>query len=127
MLGWEIMIYRQGDRGASPATKQLPHGKRIAAWTRSSNGLMWLDSLVKAGRVIDLGGDGYPLKFTGTAEVLLSHLVQQQEEALPGSDYLCEKLRAAVNAFREITSNDLLGALECRPGEWLLIEAWDQS
>jgi hypothetical protein len=127
MLGWEIIICRQPDGDTSPATMQSARGNTIAAWTTSLGGLNWLDPLVKAGRVIELGGNGYPLRFTGTAEDLIPRLFQQPPEVLVGTMHLCEALSALGDRCHEMTATELIEAPECRVGEWLLIEAWDQS
>lgn len=127
MLGWEIIICRQPDGGTSPATMQSARCKSIAAWTTSAGGLNWLDPLVKAGKVIELGGNGYPLRFTGTAEDLIPRLFQQPPEMTLGTMYLCEALSTLGDRCREMTVTELIEASECRLGEWLLIEAWDRS
>jgi hypothetical protein len=60
MLGWHVSVYRQKDGGSSPATFPTPEGTRLAVWQTGIGGLDWLDELVKAGKAIDLGGNGYP-------------------------------------------------------------------
>ena len=106
MLGWHLKIYRQADGGASPATAQSSHGNHFASWGEEK--LAWLDELVKAGEAIDLGGDGYPCRYTAAAE----HLIPLITDTLTG-------VRNKVVNAAEVT--------RCRPEEWLLVEAWDQS
>ena len=127
MLGWHIHVYKQTDGGSSPATVQSVQGKRIAAWITSTGGLSWLETLAKAGKAVDLGGNGYPLKFTGTAEDLIPRIAQKPPEALSGTIYLCEALSALNDRCSKMTVTELVESVECRMGEWLLIEAWDQS
>ena len=127
MLGWHIHVYKQTDGGTSPASMQSARGKRIAAWITGMSGLNWLEVLSKAGKAIDLGGDGYSLRFTGTAEDLIPRIAQQPPEALTGTVYLCEVLSALTERCSKMTVTELVESVECRMGEWLLIEAWDQS
>jgi hypothetical protein len=75
MLGWHVSVYRQTDGGASPAAFESPEGTRVAVWQAGIGGLDWLIDLVKAGKAINLGGDGYPVRFTATAEVLNPRVV----------------------------------------------------
>ena len=64
MLGWHIIVYKQTDGGNSPATMQSARGERIAAWITGVSGLNLFDTLVKTGKAIELGGNGYPQRFT---------------------------------------------------------------
>ena len=62
MFGWHVSVYRQTDGGASPAAFESPEGTRVAVWQAGIGGLDWLIELVKAGKAINLGGDGYPVR-----------------------------------------------------------------
>jgi hypothetical protein len=64
MTGWHISVYRQTDKRASPATPASPRGERLAVWQTGDGGLGWIYGLVKEGKAIDLGGNGYPHRFT---------------------------------------------------------------
>src|SRR5689334_13239047 len=120
MLGWEIIICRQPDGGTSPATMESARGDSIATWTTSVDGLNWLDPLVKAGKVMDLGGNGYPVRFTGTAGDLVLRLFQQPPESLAGTMHLCDALSTLGDRWREMPVAKLVEAVECRVSEWLL-------
>lgn len=126
MLGWEIIVYKQVDEGSSPAKPESARGNTIASWLAGMDGLHWIDALVKTGKAFDLGGNGYPLEFTATAEDLVPLLVQGPPKALK-TVYLCEGLSALANRDSETTGTSLLESAGCRMGEWLLIHAWDQS
>lgn len=64
MLGWHVSVYRQTDGGGSPATAESGKGTRLAVWQTGIGGLDWIRELVKEGKVVDLGGNGYPSRFT---------------------------------------------------------------
>jgi len=126
MLGWEVIVYKQTDGGSSPAKSESERGNSIAAWLTDMNGLNWLEALVKTGKAIDLGGNGYPMTFTTTAEDLIPQLVQGPPQALR-TFHPCETLSAFANRDSETTVTGLVESAGCRMGEWLLIHAWDQS
>lgn len=125
MLGWHISIYRQTDEGASPATLGSNPGTRVAVWQTGLSGLDWINELVEAGNAINLGGRGYPSRYTATAENLIPRIVDEPPGArriwaFGAGDVLTDKWVGE-------TLIDEAAAAACRPGEWLLIEAWDES
>jgi hypothetical protein len=63
MLGWNLSVYRQADNRTSPATKESATNARLAVWQTGVGGLTWLDELVKEGKAINLGGNGYPDRY----------------------------------------------------------------
>src|SRR4051812_37736997 len=71
MLGWQIYVFRQRDGGGSPANESSPAGDHIASWQSGINGLDWLKTLTETGNAVSLGGNGYPLRYTATAEYLM--------------------------------------------------------
>ena len=83
MLGWNIGVFKQRDDGASPATPQSQHGARLAVWQTGLGGLDWLEELVKAGKAISLGGNGYPCRYTATAEYLIPRIIETPPGARP--------------------------------------------
>ncbi len=125
MLGWHISVYRQTDGGASPATAESPRGPRLAVWQATLEGLDWIDELVKAGKAIALGGNGYPLWYTATAENLISRIIDEPPWARKNwrfdeGDILLEGWEG-----KTVIDRDVIAA--CRLDEWLLIVAWDES
>lgn len=125
MLGWHISIYRQRDGGSSPASAESPEGTRLAVWQTGLGGLDWLDELVIAGKAIDLGGKGYPCRYSATAENLIPHIIDEPPHAnrvwVSGKDdILTNKWEGKTVIDREVIA-------ACRPDEWLLVEAWDES
>jgi hypothetical protein len=125
MLGWLIAVYRQADGGGSPAQTQSTKGARIAIWQSGLYGLDWLHELVKTGKAICLGGNGYPLWYTAPAGSLLPVVldkppwVHEYWSFDPGEIILDNWLGKTVV--------DRAAAALCRPDEWLFVEAWDES
>jgi hypothetical protein len=125
MIGWHISVYRQTDGGRTPATATTDPGVRLCVWQTGFGGLDWLEELVKADHAIDLGGNGYPLRFTATAAQLVPRLLDGPPKARPvwtceATDILTEKWSGKTVVDRDV-------AAECRDDEWLLVEAWDES
>jgi len=90
----------------------------------AGNGLDWLYQLVKAGNAIDLGGNGYPRRFTSTAE----HLVPRISEKLPEArhTWVYDPHDILWDKWEGKAVIDCAAAERCRPDEWLLVEEWDQ-
>ena len=125
MLGWHISVYRQPGGGEQPATAESEQGTRLAVWQASFNGLQWLDELVKAGKAINLGGNGYPCRYTLQAANLVPKIIDEPPEAnqtwVHGEgDVLTEKWQGRTVVDKAV------GA-QCLPQEWLLVVAWDES
>jgi hypothetical protein len=125
MLGFHVTVYRQTDDGASAATFESAEGPRLAVWQTDVYGLDWLDELVKAGKAIDLGGTGYPLRYTATAQYLVRPLLDGPPGAhetwiLRVGDTVTEKWEGKTAIDRALVK-------ACRPDEWLIVEAWDES
>jgi hypothetical protein len=125
MLGWNIGVYMQRGDGASPATAKSQHGARLAVWQTGHDGLDWLDELVKNGKEISLGGSGYPCRYTATAEHVIPRIIDTPPGAravwiYQAGDIITDKWEGKTVVDRE-------AAAHCRPGEWLLVEAWDES
>jgi hypothetical protein len=89
------------------------------------SGLDWLNREVEAGRAIDLGGNGYPVRYSATAKTPLPQILDGPPEARkhwltdPG-DIVNEKWEGKTVIDRDT-------AVQCGPDEWLLVEAWDES
>jgi hypothetical protein len=102
-LGWGVSVFRLAEGGSSPATKDSVGTELVGFWDTGLFGLNWIDELVKAGRVIDLGFEGLLQQYTGPAELLLPDVFKSLPPDAP----------AAPNGMRR--------------DEWLLVHAWDQS
>ncbi|MGE0560049.1 MAG: hypothetical protein AB7O69_17440 [Burkholderiales bacterium] len=122
MLGWEIFVHRQlpGESLENPSNES-----RLATWRTSIGGLDWLDKLVKEGKAVDLGGNGYPCRFTAAAKEILPRISRgvpaHTGPAVIGDDYYLPA------GWSEKVQLDRAKVLECPPDAQLVIEAWDQS
>lgn len=113
MLGWEVFVTRQGD------------GALVARWKTSLFGLKWLRELVAQHKAVDLGGNGYPNRFSIAAGVLLpilgAELPPNQSPVVFGDDY------AIPPGWSGDVALNAEVAAACDPHEQLMVEAWDQS
>lgn len=113
MLGWHISVYRKSD------------GSRLAVWQAGSHGLEWIDALVKAGDAVNLGGDGYPFRYTATAAILRPLLTDGPPNAR--NAWVSEPGDILTGNWAGKTVLDHVALAQCPPDEELLIEAWDES
>jgi hypothetical protein len=125
MLGWRISVYRQKGGGASPASACCLHGARIAVWQTDWDGLDWINELVEANRAINLSGNGYPCRYTGTAEHILPRILNGPPAVK--LVWTCDEFDILTEEREGRTVIDVPAAKQCRPDEWLLVEAWDES
>jgi hypothetical protein len=125
MLGWHISIYRQKDGGRSPATHEKEKGTRLAVWQADVGGLKWIHELVKAGKAIDLLGNGYPNRYTAVAGNLTPYI--SETPPLAREHWLLEAGDIVTDQWVGKTATDPAEISQCHPDEWLLIEAWDES
>ena len=125
MLGWHISVYRQQNGGASPASFGAAHGTRLAVWQTGLGGLDWISELVKLQKAISLGGNGYPLEFTAMTTHLKAQLLG--EPPCANAVWTCGLGDILGPGWLGQTTKDLEALDSCRPDEWLLIQAWDES
>lgn len=125
MLGWHISVYRLKDYGESPATEQSPKGIRLAVWQTGLNGLNWISELVKDGNALDLGGNGYPCRYTAAAKYIVPRIIEEPPEAY--TIWVCGPNDILTEKWAGKTVIDQAAAAQCPSDEWLLVEAWDES
>jgi hypothetical protein len=111
-MGWDVIVYRQRDGNLSPAKAGAFRGPLLAEWHEGIGGLVWLDELVKTGKSLDLGGDGFPLTFTVIAKYAIPQILK--EDAF--SQKFCGKPAA-----------DHVALEQCQLDEWLLVLAYDSG
>ncbi|HWV46133.1 MAG TPA: hypothetical protein VN039_08970 [Nitrospira sp.] len=119
MLGWGVMVLRP--EVASTGKPEC----LLARWTTGVSGLGWLEDLVKEGKAIDLGGDGYPNRYPITLDLVLPilhrGLPSNDSPVVIGEDYL---VPPGCNGKIEVNTAELV---DCSNSESLVVEAWDQS
>ena len=123
MLGWHISVYRKV--GESDPSDDASRGVRVAVWQTGAWGLSWLDALVKSGKGEHLGGGGWPSRYMFQAKDIIPQILDGPPEANEvwqknPEDIVDEKWdgKTTIN-YQE--------AIACQIGEWLLMEAWDES
>ena len=125
MLGWHISVFRQTDGGLLPAVADTATGKRLAVWQTGPYGLRWLEELIASGRATDLDGNGYPNRYTAQAQFLIPIIVAGPLEA--HRRWVHEADDVILPGWEGKTVIDQATVDECRPDEWLLVVAWDES
>ena len=116
MLGWKICITQESSTDKS---------EYLMIWSAGIGGLDWLDQLVKDGLAQDLGGNGYPCRYSAKAAVLLPRVVpvlpNYEGKFVIGDDYVL----AGGEHWGIKLNQSKIDA--CSPEETLIIEAWDES
>lgn len=125
MLGWHISVFKQQSVGSSPAGFETKPGLRLGVWQTGYSGLDWIDTLVKSGRAIDLGGNGYPMRYTAQKKEIAQQILEGPPEAK--STWSCEPTDILTKDWVGRTAIDEIELKNCDPDEWLLIQAWDES
>ena len=117
MLGWNISVFRQLEGGSSPAKADSAKGTRVAVWQAGPEGLRWINELVTMGLAVDLGGDGYPLRYTAQAEHLIPPILEGPPKAQP--TWQVDDGDVLTSAWVGKTAVGGLAADDYRPDEWL--------
>ena len=124
MLGWMISYYRQEVPSSSPATFKTAQGTELAVWQAGVGGIGWLDSLVKRGDAVLLGGDGYPLRYTAKVLDLLPVL---RDIPFENKVWVAGPQDILLSGWKGRTTIDQAKFSQCQPDEWLIVEVWDES
>jgi hypothetical protein len=128
MFGYHISVFRQRNGGASPAIEGSPEGARLAVWQTSLCGRDWIKDLVKAGKAIKIAdNNGYPLLYTAPAKYLVPTIISAEGPPRANPVWLCGAGDILTDKWAGGTVVDRAIALSCRPDEWLIVEAWDES
>lgn len=122
-LGWHVSVYRPHADGARPAAFGDEPGARLAVWHTGLGGLDWLTELVRERRAVALGGDGYPVEFAARAGDVIPVILAGPPLARVGVVAGVGEILAPDG--RTASAPDVIAA--CRPDEWLLVQAWDES
>jgi len=95
----------------------------VADWHEQHFG--WIDELVKLGKAMDLGGNGYPSKFTAIAEELIAQIPSCSVDETWDHRRIFKRHDGPLKYFLHYV--DPAAVTACLPDEWLLVEAWDNS
>jgi hypothetical protein len=125
MLGWHISVYHQAGKGTSPATSMSPIGKRLAVWQTGLDGLHWIDELVRDGKAIDLGGNGYPSRYTAMAKHLIPYI--KDGPPLAKKIWSSDEGDILTDKWEGRTVLDQAEIAHCLPDKWLVVEVFDES
>lgn len=126
MLGWHVSVYRKVNDPLNPAHFDSDYGQLLAQWQGDVGALGWLDTLVSTGDAIDLGGNGYPSRYTAQCRVLRPVVT----EGPPGAreHWLHDPgdiIDWNVWKGKTFVEHEILGSVP--ESEWLLVVAWDES
>jgi hypothetical protein len=113
-----------GRNTSAAPTSRDRRGDRIAVWQAGIAGLRWLDELVESGAAMAESSNGYPSVFYAKAADVLSRLDAPPEAR---QIWLSGQHDVLTDKWAGKTVVDWGAAARCRPDEWLLIEAWDES
>ena len=69
MLGYRIVVSTQAPEEL--AALHLRKKSVLAEWETGVGGIRWLEKLVEEGKATKLRGDGYPNRYTSTANIVL--------------------------------------------------------
>ena len=125
MLGWHISLYRIADGVQPQSGAAFQLGARLAVWQAGASGLDWLDALVRDGKALLLGGNGYPVNYAGQARHLLPRITEGPPNANPR--WMSGVGDTITRDWVGRTEIDQAAAADCDPDEWLCVEAWDES
>ena len=88
--------------------------------------MQWLRELEAQGQAIDLGGDGYPLRYTAQAKHVLPKITEgEPPHANPRWLHGEGDIVQGYEHRKTQRKDEAIAA--CPPDAWLLIEAWDES
>ncbi len=124
MIGWNFSIYRKKTSRDILADISTLEGPCLAEWQTGSDGLNWIRLLVDEKKAIDLGGNGYPYRFTAPVKVLWPY-INKPPVALESWLYQPTDIITSMWKGKTVVVKDELG--RCTEEEWLVIEAWDES
>ncbi len=123
MLGWHINVFKTNlDKFVAydSSTNEL----RIASWSTGMNGIDWLKKLSQESLIQELGGNGYPYRFSAKASVIIPKI---NFDPLISADLIISDQCLLDEYERQTLKIDVVKISKCRANDLLLIEAWDQS
>lgn len=129
MLGYWIVVSTQTpeERDAVSDCKTSV----LAEWETGIGGIRWLEKLVEEGKATKLRGDGYPNRYTSTADVVLPLITEGKIKPDDGGIWVFgvdegEEYAQPPGWMGKINLR-AEGIGTCLPNAALTIDAWDQS
>ena len=122
MLGWHINIFKTEVKkfiAYDATTTEL----RIASWSTGEAGLDWLKKLAQSKRIQELGGNGYPYRFSAKAFEIIPIIktgYSISSELSNSYEYVFQEYERRTLKIDPTKFNG------CSLQDQLLIEAWDQ-
>lgn len=124
MLGWFIVVF-VANPDATENGQLITERTRLASWDGGIGGRNWLDALVKENKLIYLGGNGYPYKYSGKASIVLPNIVSGPPP-YDGPSIIGDGYFISGNKVYSLNLNEL-EISQCKSDDQLTIEVWDQS
>lgn len=124
MLGWYVVIFRTNAKTHLVYDASTDE-TRLASWSTGINGLDWLDHLAKANKILDLGGNGYPSRYSAKASEILP-IISSALSTCNRPITIGDNIVLSAHDISALKV-DALKISACSPDDQLLIEAWDQS
>lgn len=121
MSGWWTIISTQTPEQMADLAK-VNKDAILATWEAGLGGLGWITQLCEQGKATQLSSNGFPNRYTASADVIAPLLLAGIAEAQDG-DFPQDKLTGwpgCITVYPERVA-------ACSPGQLLTIEVWDQS
>jgi hypothetical protein len=133
--GWSISVYRLIDSqatrealthpaGARPLDLEPPTRERIAAWQTGLSELESIEQLVES-QGVTLEGGGRPSMYLLRAGDLGAHIEKRpphETTSWPSGEH-----EVVLHVWETKPTVDEAALRSCAPGEWLLVEVWDEG
>ena len=121
MSGWWTIISTETPEQMADLAK-VNKDAILATWEAGLGGLGWITQLCEQGKATQLSSNGFPNRYTASADVIAPLLLAGIAEAQDG-DFPQDKLMGwpgCITVYPERVA-------ACLPGQLLTIEVWDQS
>jgi hypothetical protein len=121
MSGWWTIISTETPEQMADMTK-VNKEAFLASWEAGLSGADWIAQLCQQGKASQLTFNGFPNRYTASADVIAPLLLAGIAEAQDG-EFPQDKLTAWPGTITMYAQR----IAACAPGQLLTIEVWDQS
>lgn len=126
MLGWELIVHTEFSESKNQSDWKWPHKDSVlATWRSNVAGLDWLKKLSDGGKVIYLGGNGYPERYLAKVKDILP-LIKNGPPAHKGPLVIGDDYVTPSGWVSEITIH-LEQFSKLDPETSIVIDGWDES